>query len=98
MAGPNAQTHTQLLPALRGHMSQTRKKQRSTQRTVDNQTDDDTDDVPTQEPNNAATHKLFVTIKETGRIYTDQTGRFPVTSSRGNKYVMVLTITIPMPF
>jgi hypothetical protein len=55
-------------------MDQTRKKQRSTQRTVKNQTDDNNNDVPTQEPNNAATHKLFVTIKEAGRIYTDQTG------------------------
>ena len=26
----------------------------------------------------------------TGKIYTDQTGRFPVTSSKGSKYLMVL--------
>ena len=25
-----------------------------------------------------------------GKIYTDQTGRFQVTSSRGNKYIMVV--------
>ena len=25
----------------------------------------------------------------TGKIYTDQTGRFPVTSTRGNKYILV---------
>jgi hypothetical protein len=29
-------------------------------------------------------------IEATGQIYTDQTGRFPTTSSRGNKYVMIL--------
>jgi hypothetical protein len=25
-----------------------------------------------------------------GQIYTDQTGRFPVVSSKGNKYIMML--------
>jgi hypothetical protein len=29
-------------------------------------------------------------IEITGKIYSDQTGRFPVTSSRGNKYIMVV--------
>jgi hypothetical protein len=29
-------------------------------------------------------------IEATGQIYTDQSGRFPTTSSRGNKYVMIL--------
>jgi hypothetical protein len=29
-------------------------------------------------------------IKMTGQIYNDQTGRFPITSSRGNKYIMVV--------
>jgi hypothetical protein len=32
----------------------------------------------------------LATIEDTGKIYTDQTGRFPVTSSRGNKYILVL--------
>jgi hypothetical protein len=27
---------------------------------------------------------------DAGQIYTDQTGRFPVVSSRGNKYIMIL--------
>ena len=26
---------------------------------------------------------------QTGKFYTDQTGRFPVTSSKGNKYILV---------
>jgi hypothetical protein len=48
-----------------------------------------------QEPNNPQTHQIFATIENTnkiytGKIYTDQTGRFPVTSSQGNKYVLVL--------
>ncbi len=29
-------------------------------------------------------------IQITGQIYSDQTGRFPLTSSRGNKYIMIL--------
>ena len=32
---------------------------------------------------------LFKTFYLSGKIYTDQTGRFPVTSSRGNKYILV---------
>ena len=36
------------------------------------------------------TNEVFVKVTEIeGKIYTDQTGRFPVTSSRGNKYIMV---------
>jgi hypothetical protein len=27
---------------------------------------------------------------DAGKIYTDQTGHFPVISSKGNKYIMVL--------
>jgi hypothetical protein len=27
---------------------------------------------------------------DSGQIYTDQTGRFPVVSSKGNKYIMIL--------
>ncbi len=37
------------------------------------------------------TNKIYVkAIKTTGQIYTDQTGRFPTTSSRGHKYIMIL--------
>lgn len=33
---------------------------------------------------------VFAAIKDLGKIYTDQTGRFPTTSSLGQKYVMIL--------
>lgn len=37
------------------------------------------------------TNNVFLhAFQPTGQIYTDQTGRFPVTSSRGNKYIMLL--------
>ena len=36
------------------------------------------------------TRQLFIKVTEcSSKIYTDQTGRFPVTSSRGYKYIMI---------
>ena len=36
------------------------------------------------------THQLFLKVTECSRkIYIDQIGRFPVTSSRGYKYIMI---------
>jgi hypothetical protein len=48
-----------------------------------------------QEPNNPQTHLIFPAIENTnkiytGKIYTDRTGQFPMTSSQGNKYILVL--------
>ena len=34
----------------------------------------------------------FSAVKKSGRVYTDQTVRFPVTSSHGTKYTMVVYI------
>ena len=50
------------------------------------------DFAPTQEPSNPRTHTAFLTLidnKEFARSYSDQAGRFPITSSRGNKYVFI---------
>ena len=73
-------------------MDQTRKNVRTTQPITKhhNPPDDAVTTDPQQEPNNTSTHQLFATITDTGKIYTDQTGRFPVTSSSGNQYIMVL--------
>jgi hypothetical protein len=47
--------------------------------------------TPTPLPDGVRTHWVYQkAIAITGQIYTDQTGRFPVTSSRGNKYLMVV--------
>jgi hypothetical protein len=35
-------------------------------------------------------NEFLHTFQPMGQIYTDQTGRFPVTSSGGNKYIMLL--------
>jgi hypothetical protein len=44
----------------------------------------------TSEPT-VRTHLVYAKVVTiTGQIYSDQTGRFPVTSSRGNKYIMVV--------
>jgi hypothetical protein len=36
------------------------------------------------------TQFIYASTIDAGQIYTDQTGRFPVVSSKGNKYIMVL--------
>jgi hypothetical protein len=36
------------------------------------------------------THYVYAATIDAGKIYTDQTGRFPVVSSKGNKYIMIL--------
>ena len=46
--------------------------------------------LPLQEPGFRTQMAYLQTVKFTGKVSTDQTGRFPVTSSRGSKYLMVL--------
>jgi hypothetical protein len=36
------------------------------------------------------TNCIYAATIDAGKIYTDQTGRFPLISSKGNKYIMVL--------
>jgi hypothetical protein len=36
------------------------------------------------------TQLVYAATIDAGQIYTDQTGRFPVASSKGNKYIMIL--------
>lgn len=80
---------------VKGHLNQVRKNQRST-KTKPLKPDDDSSDVIPSTPitDGKRTHFVYAAImqapSESGQIYTDQTGRFPVTSLRGNKYLMVL--------
>ena len=62
----------------KGHLDQESKNQLSSQ--------------PLQTPNNLKTHEIMCNVVELpkGKIFTDQTGRFPVQSSKGNNYVFVL--------
>jgi hypothetical protein len=36
------------------------------------------------------TQFVYAATIDAGQIYTDQTGRFPVVSRKGNKYIMIL--------
>jgi hypothetical protein len=36
------------------------------------------------------TQFVYAATIDAGQIYTDQTGRFPVVLSKGNKYIMIL--------
>ena len=45
---------------------------------------------PLQEPGNIQSNFVFATVEQKGKIYTDQTGQFPVMSSKGNQYILIL--------
>ena len=68
----------------KGHLDQTRKNVLSTQPEEPELT------KPEGERLNHPTHQIFASIEHVGRVYTDQTGRFPVTSSSGHKYICIL--------
>ena len=85
----------------KGHLDQTRKNLRSTKPKVPtNNTPDDvappdpTDTTDTFPPHEDRTHDCYVAVRcldePTGKVYTDQTGKFPCTSASGNNYIMVL--------
>ena len=59
-----------------GHLDQERKNQHSTK-------------IMIRKREKTQFVKLVIPQEE-GKIYTDQTGRFPTTSSRGYKYILVL--------
>jgi len=62
-----------------------------TTKSEDQQTDEDY--WPTPEPNNEKTHHCFAAYTDdptTGKIFTDQTGRFVIPSSTGNTQIFIL--------
>jgi hypothetical protein len=70
---------------IKSHMDQTRQGQRTTQPTqlpIALPPPDNTIDLVAQEPNNVMTNLTYTLIHNiTGQIFTDQTGRFPITSN-----------------
>ena len=68
----------------KGHLDQTRNNIRSTEPKEPELSE------PEGERLNHPTHQIFASIEHVGRVYTDQTGRFPVTSSSGHKYICIL--------
>ena len=74
----------------KGHLDQTQKNQASTK--SESTPHGSSFDIPLCELDNVKHHVVSATILNNtpGRIYTDQTGRFPVTSALRNKYIFVL--------
>jgi hypothetical protein len=69
---------------VKGNMNQKRKNIRSTQKRVPSV-------APTLAPEDTGkTYFVYATIVDSGQIHSDLTGRFPTTSAKGNKYVLVL--------
>ena len=68
----------------KGHLDQTRKHIRSTQSSEPKLPEPEVGKL--EQP----THLLFASIEPVGRVYTNQTGWFPVTSSSGHKYICIL--------
>ena len=77
-----------------GHLDQQRKNTLSTKRVNNAASQSGTLRKQETDNSNDRTHNTFADIMDinepTGQIYTDQTGRFPVQSSRGYKYIMIL--------
>jgi hypothetical protein len=75
---------------VKGHLDQIRKNIRSTKQ---NQELEDSDVIPQNDGNveQQFQNLCFAAIFEpTGKIYTDQTGKFVAPSSNGNNYIMIL--------
>ena len=73
-----------------GHMDQRKAGIRSTKTKADEP--DSMESVP-QTPTNDKTHHVYMSLTEVeGRLYSNQTGRFPITSNRGNCYVIIFYV------
>ncbi len=76
-----------------GHLDQQRKNLRSTKPKPE-ETDEGTMHEPTPLDEGRKVNEIYAAIEEydeqTGKIHSDLTGPFPVTSNRGNKYVLVV--------
>jgi hypothetical protein len=87
----------------RGHMDQVRQGQHSTKRAsssipvvLPHNRVDSNMDTPPQQPSNKRTQHIFLTVHDfSGGIASDQTGRFSVTSNRGNAYLALFYIFNP---
>ena len=85
----------------KGHLNQERKNLQSTKPSIilrhkiklENQDDEQSDLFPPSETPNTKSHHCFASIvsfEQTAKAYSDQTGKFPYTSSRGHKYLIIV--------
>ena len=81
------------LATSKGHLRMEQQNIQSTKITADLDLATSLDIIPSQEPNNLQTNVVFATIlteTDLQKSYSDQTGKFPLQSSRGYNYVMIL--------
>jgi hypothetical protein len=77
----------------KGHLDQTRQGQRPTLRSPTAITPLPTLPTPAHDGTTPSDDLLFMTSHDlTGTIYSDQTGRFPVTSNRGHAYLVLFYV------
>jgi hypothetical protein len=69
----------------KGHLSQQRQNARTTKIKDAQLLDSDND-----QNHGIKTQFVYAATIDAGQIYTDQTGIFPVVSSKGNKYIMIV--------
>ena len=75
----------------KGHLDQERANLRSTKIITENNTDND--HFPEKEANKTfECYAIAIATPETSTTYSDQTGRFPYKSSRGNSYIFLLYV------
>jgi hypothetical protein len=80
--------HLKMTPATAmGHMNQRRQNMRSTSKV--STTSDIEDEAVAPAGLGSKTHLVYAVVIYQGQLYTDLTGRLPVTSSKGNWYVMI---------
>ena len=81
LTAKNVRCYIKNKPAtIMGNLQQCKQGVRST-KTIDNDTNNK-DVMPNQEPNNKKTHLVFIALEDIeGKIYSDQTGKFPRTLS-----------------
>jgi hypothetical protein len=76
-----------------GHMDQQRAGIRSTKSSRASTLSPNPMEAPEQAPGNDKTHLVFITLaKADGQLFTDQTGRFPITSNCGNNYIIIFYV------
>ena len=90
ITGPGAQTLNEKKSTVIAHLQQPQKGLRSTQEKVSHpDPDPEQDQLPQSIQSENTNFVFFKTVDLSGKMYTDQTGRFPVTSSKRNKYILV---------
>ena len=87
---PGAEIFIPKKSTILGRLQQPRKGLWSTQEKVlQSKPDPEQEQFPSSMQSGETNLVFLKTVYLTGKLYTDQTGRFQVTSSKGNKYILV---------